>query len=238
METNDGKDVWSEKLGFWLYWILLACLLVGAVVIAFTNHADGWLMAIGAIIGVIIIVMALLCTGRAADSMVMSIAVLLAFVVFFMSSWFMWSDPGALVTREGKERIVLYQGSGPLFFIPYTGKVYYLQNFTAKAEVFLLLDGEGEVRWEARAKLSLTADYDQSFALLREFRGVVAWKNAVQQLFQEETSRYVAEHVSSDQAVIPESFVFQLAEEGFTKLGFSPGEVAVQEISRFVYKGG
>ena len=256
METNDeeirkdgkdGKDTrpgkWLlVKLGFWFYLALLVCLLVGAVVIAFTNHTGGWLVGLGALVGAVIIWGTHLLTGGVASYVVEGnfrfVAVLLACAVFFMSSWFIYSTGDGYATKEGSERIVLYQGKGAFFTVPYTGKIYYLQDFTASAKVFLLLDGEGEVKWEAKVKLSLTADYDQSFALLREFRGAVAWKSAVQRLFQQEVDCYVAEYISPDQAVIPKSFVFQLAEEGFTKLGFSPGEVTVREISRVIYKGG
>ena len=228
---------------YWLYIGLCVSLVVGALVIAFTNHGNAWLMTIGALAGMAIIAIAMvfLSINKGADSLgksIESIAVLLACAVFFMSSWFMWLDSGILVTREGKG-IVLYQGRGPVFIVPYTRKVYHLEDFTARAKVSLSLDDEGEVAWEAKSRLRFVANYDQSFSLLRQFRGVTPWKEAVQQLFQEQVNEYVTQNVDPNQSVIPKNMSFKLTpeqQEGFSRLGFSVEEITLREISRFIYR--
>ena len=223
----------------WLYIVSLASLIVGALVIAFTNHTSVWPFVIAlAIIASGAWVISGMMSSQTKDR-VKKIGVVFACVLFFMGAWWIPLGPNELAVKESGEQITLYQGGGVYFNIPYTGKISYLRNSTVEAKASLALDDEGEVIWEAKANLKLVADYNQSFFLLRRFRGTTPWKEAVQQLFQEQVNDYIAQNVDPNQSVIPKNMRFKLTpeqQEGFSGLGFSAEEITLREISRFIYR--
>jgi len=233
---------WLKKVGIGLYLTLLACLFVGMIVIAFTNHTGGGFVVLGCFAGAFVgCVTAAVVYFFITDNIIKTVAIALLplVVAMFFGSWVVDTPSDGFVTKEGSGSISLYESE--TFTVPYAVKIHYIKDFTANTEASLLLDGEGEVRWKAKVKLNLIADYDQVFTLLREFKGKVNWMAEIQQLFEREVNRYVAENFTAELAVIPRQFTFTLENqrEEFSKLGFIPdGEVIVRETFRAVYKGG
>ncbi len=235
------KAKWFKKVGIGLYFTLLACLLVGAIVIALTNHTGGVSMILalfmGLLIGILTATIVHSITGS--DAMAGAIALLPLIIMIFFSSWIVEPPVDGFAIKEGSGSIRIYER--PTFTVPFAVKIHHIRDFTAYTEVSLLLDDEGsEVRWKAKLKLTLTADYNQVFSLLREFKSTTDWMAEIQGIFERVVRRYVAENIKAQMAVIPREFTFTLKnqKEEFSRLGFLPdGAVTAREIFRVVYKG-